>query len=495
MPIVPLASASWKFRQAPRGNWHPAKVPGCVHTDLQAAGLIPNPFHGTNELGVQWIEDRDWEYRAEFNVSAALLAEENVDLVADGLDTIATVTLNGRVVARTDNMFIGYRWSARKFLRAGQNTLGIRFRSALKYIRSTHADFTPPREFNDPVGNCVRIRKQQCQFGWDWGPRFVTAGIWRDIRLEAWSRNRLENVRITQVHRTVAGVAARDRARAANVSPGSTKPATVVELIFEPELARRDSRVTLTGTVSLNGRPIAEIINHKSLILNPALWWPAGQGAQPLYDVELTAHDRTARVLGTLRKRIGLRTIQLDRSPDQWGESFRFLVNHRPVFLKGANWIPAHSFVAGLTRRDYERDLRAAAAAHMNAIRVWGGGIYESEDFYDLCDELGLLVWQDFMFACTLYPADTGFLASVRTEVAQQAARLRHRASLALWCGNNELAMLNPALLEQPGLRRGYEKLFHQTIPAALAAHDPVTPYWPTSPWRGTLEAKNHQTG
>ncbi|MES1169046.1 MAG: glycoside hydrolase family 2 protein, partial [Oleiharenicola lentus] len=278
-----------------------------------------------------------------------------------------------------------------------------------------------PREFNDPVGRSQVLRKEQCQFGWDWGPRFVTAGIWRGLRLEAWSANRLTDVRVTQTHR----------------KDGS------VLLDFEPELMRKDSKTQVTGTVSLNGRIISQIVNRKSLIVNPALWWPNGQGAQPLYQVRLQAVGRDGKVIGTWSRRLGLRTIKLDRHKDLAGETFQFVVNGRPIFAKGANWIPAHSFVAGLDRADYARDLTSAAEAHMNMIRVWGGGIYESDDFYALCDELGLMVWQDFMFACSIYPADAAFRASVRAEARHQVRRLRHHACLALWCGNNEIAQLN----------------------------------------------------
>ena len=464
MRRFPLASAPWQFRDATRGApWRTAVVPGCVHRDLRRHGLIPDPFQGANELELQWIEARDWEYRARFTVPPALLAEEVVDLVADGLDTVATVRLNGREVGRTENMFLGHRWDVKRLLRPGQNELSILFGSALRYIR-THRTGHRPREFNDPVGGGTRLRKEQCQFGWDWAPRLVTAGIWRDLRLEAWTGNRLESIRVTQEHR-------RD---------GS------VVLTFAPELARPDPRATVHGTVALDGRVVAQIHNQRSTIKNPKLWWPNGQGAQPLYRLEVEVTLGDGRVVGPWRRRVGLRTVALDRRPDRWGESFRFVVNGRPVFAQGANWIPAHCFVAGLTRADYARDLRSAVAAHMNMLRAWGGGIYESEDFFDLCDELGLLVWQDFMFACTLYPGDAAFVASVRAEAAQQVRRLRHHACLALWCGNNEVFGLNREAL-RPGTRQraDYDRLFHQALPAAVAAHDGVTPYWPSSPWRG----------
>lgn len=485
MLTLPLATASWKFRDATKKSaWHSAVVPGCVHRDLRRHALIPDPFFGTNELDLQWIEARDWEYTTAFSVPAALLAEEVVELACDGLDTLATVYLNGRELARTDNMFISWRWNVKPRLRAGRNDLRIVFASAARALPKTRPEHQP-KEFNDSVGRSSVFRKEQCQFGWDWGPRFVTAGIWRDLRLEAWSGNRLESVRVTQTH-------------AANGT---------VTLAFAPETARGDKSATYGVSLSLDGAVIAEVSGPiealKSKIENPQLWWPNGHGAQPLYTVEVTARDGAGRVFGTWSRRIGLRTIALDRSKDQWGESFRFVVNGRPVFAKGANWIPAHSFVAGLTRADYARDLQSAVRANMNIMRVWGGGLYESEEFYDVCDELGLLVWQDFMFACTLYPGDRAFLASVKTEAVDNIRRIRHRASLALWCGNNEIETLNWDTLEKnPQLRRNYDAIFHEILPAAVAAHDGVTAYWPTSPYRGdkrnndyTIKALGEKSG
>ena len=476
MITLPLSPARWQFRDTTSKTWLPAKIPGCVHTDLLAAGGIPDPFYGTNELDLQWIEERDWEYRTSFTAPAALLAESVIELCADGLDTVATVTLNGKTIAVTDNMFVAHRWEVKRHLRAGRNELVVRFRSALDYIRNTRADFTPPAEFNDPVGNRVRIRKQQCQFGWDWGPRFVSAGIWRDIRLEAGGVNRIAGFRVTQTH---------------------TDSGRGVSLALDPELARPESKATYRVALSLAGQTVVESDDLSLAIPAPQLWWPAGQGEQPLYDLAVTARDAAGRDLGTITKRVGLRTIVLDRSPDQWGESFRFVVNGRPVFIKGANWIPADSFVTRLDRAAYARDLRAAVAANMNCMRVWGGGIYESEDFYDLCDELGLLVWQDFMFACTLYPADPAFLDSVRAEAAHNVVRLRHRACLALWCGNNELIQIRAnlcAMKADPTLMAGYLALFHELLPAVVQAHDGVTAYWPSSEWRGTFE-NGHELG
>ena len=471
MRHLPLSLAGWQFRDATRRTeWREASVPGCVHEDLKRHGLIPDPFWASNEAGLQWIEENDWEYRASFSIPAEMGSEEQVELVADGLDTVATVLLNGHEIARTENMFVGYRWDVKPFLRRGTNELLIRFDSAMKYIRS-HRKAHQPRELNDPVGRCTVIRKQQCQFGWDWGPRFVTAGIWRDIRLEAWSQNQLKDFSVIQDHRADG----------------------VVELLLRPELARPEPTATCHWRLALGSVVVAEGQGSKIVIEHPQLWWPNGQGSQPLYRLEVEVVRKDGFTIGLWTRRLGLRTVKLDRHADEWGESFQFVVNGRPVFAKGANWIPAHSFVAGLKRADYERDLTSAVQANMNMVRVWGGGIYENEDFYDICDELGLLVWQDFMFACTRYPADTAFEASVRAEAEYQVRRLRHRACLALWCGNNEVFGCNGTeLIADKKQLADYELIFHKVLPVVVAAHDSVTDYWPSSPWRGDQDLSNN---
>ncbi|HLP24578.1 MAG TPA: glycoside hydrolase family 2 protein [Acidobacteriota bacterium] len=484
MPILSLTEQTWTFRDAATRTWRAAQVPGCVHRDLRRHELIPDPFWGRNELDVQWVSDREWEYRCEFEVAAELLAQDRVDLCADGLDTLATVTLNGQVVLRSDNMFIGSRVAVTPALRRGRNELTIRFASATQFIAHERQEHQP-REINDPVGGATRMRKQQCQFGWDWGPRLITAGIWRDLRLEAWSTARLADVRIRQAHRRnsvqleiAAAIELPNGRQIALDSPGAQRLG-----------------LTLGGQIKFAGEQVASIVQpvgpqpnrvpseatSSSKIENPQLWWPAGQGAQPLYDVHVELR-RGDEVLDAWDRRIGLRTVVLERKRDAWGESFQFVVNGRPVFAKGGSWVPAHSLVGGLTRADYEPLLRSVAAANMNMVRVWGGGVYEHECFYDLCDELGLLVWHDFMFACTLYPGDAAFQRSVRAEAEYQVRRLRHRACLALWCGNNELELLNGPDLKKPRPRAAYNAIFRRILPDAVAAHDGVTPYWRSSP-------------
>lgn len=469
-----LSTASWQFRDLTQaGPWQRATVPGCVHRDLLGAGLIEDPFWGANELDLQWIEEREWEYRARFEAPAELLAEAVVELCADGLDTVATVWLNGTEVGRGENMFTAYRWRVNGLLRAGENELRIVFHRAMDYIRTRRPEHVPPRETNDPVGGCTRIRKEQCQFGWDWGPRLVTAGIWQDLRLEGHGGTRLESVRVVQFHEDDA-----------------------VRLELCPEFVGEPAEGDLRWVLELDHEPVAHGRGRTIEVPDPQRWWPNGHGAQPLYVLRVEALDASGASLGHWERRLGLRTIVLDQTPDDEGTAFRFIVNGRPIFAKGANWIPAHCFVAGLAREDYARDLEAAAEAHMNMIRVWGGGIYESEPFYDLCDELGLMVWQDFMFSCTLYPGDTAFVELTREEARQQVRRLRHRACLALWCGNNELPMINRDGLEaDPVLHAGYERIFHQVLPEVVAAEDPAVPYWPSSPSRGGPNERDHPPG
>ncbi len=458
-----LGGAAWEFFHPELNRWFAASTPGCVHTDLRRHGLIADPFYGDNEKSLQWIERIDWNYRTAFHVDAALFAQTEIDLAFDGLDTLATVTLNGAFVGRTENMFCGYRFAVRPQLTLGSNLLEIVFANTLDYIRA-HEAWQPLKERNDPVGGRSRIRKEQCQYSWDWGPRFVTCGVWRPACLEAWSANRIESVRIDQDH----------------ASDG------MVTLTYLPELARPDPAARLEGTVSLDGHVVARILNRKSQIENPALWWPAGQGAQPLYTVRVELLDVTGACVDVWERRVGLRRIELVREKDSAGESFFFRVNGRAIFAKGANWVPDHSFVNECTRATYADRLRSATDAHMNMLRVWGGGIYEHDDFYDLCDELGLLVWQDFMFACWLYPGAPDFCELVRAEAAHQVRRLRHHASLALWCGNNENRMIDVVvdeLRKDPAKLADYERVFHDVLPRAVAACDPVTAYWPSSPW------------
>jgi len=464
-PRLQFLHRDWKLRHPLRKQWIPARVPGCVHTDLLRAKLIPDPFWGDNEKRLQWIEEEDWTYSTSFIADAALLKREHIDLVAEGLDTLSVLRLNGRVIARTESMFQGWRWPVKGMLKKGRNELTITFASPLDAIRATKTqDYV--REWNDPVGGAALIRKEQCSFGWDWGPRFVTSGIWLPIFLQGWNANRIESVHIRQDHK-----GGRVRLK---LAPVASRPGA-----------------TWRTRLSLRGKLVAEGKGLELMVTQPELWWPNGHGKQPLYDLSLELVQGGV-VIDTWEKRIGLRTIVLDRHKDAVGESFQFVVNGRAIFAKGANWIPAHSFVTETDRALYDELLTSAADAHMNMIRIWGGGIYEKEEFYDLCDEKGLLVWQDFMFACALYPGDPAFLKRVKAEAEYQVRRLSWRTSLALWCGNNEIEQAATGISAKPKTKKAYEDVFYGIIPKVVARWDGVTPYWPSSPHNPEGYEKGH---
>lgn len=471
---IPLDS-DWTFRKAGEGDWLPAVVPGCVHTDLLANQLIPDPFWGRNEAELQWIEEQDWEYQCTFELSESALAESKLELVAEGLDTVATLYLNGRELGRSENMFVGRRWNIRGSAQAGANTLRIHFHNPMDYIRGREKKALAPC-CNDPVGGRYQIRKEQCSFGWDWGPRFATSGVWRPMRIEAYSCPKLDDVHIWQEH-------ARRQVQVHVVVEAPAGAKVRAALYYEGELvAEADGHAGTTISMSVR---------------NPQLWWTNGMGGQPLYEVRVELLDGD-EVVGTRRQRMGLCDVRLDRQEDKWGESFQFTVNGRAVFAKGANWIPAHSFVnKGVAL--YEDLLDSAVEAHMNMIRVWGGGIYELEEFYELCLEKGLLVWQDFMFACALYPGDAKFLGLVEAEAEYQVRRLRNFSNLALWCGNNEIEQMAYIQLRlNLRKRRAYTKVFREILPEAVQRLHPQVAYWPSSahnPKNWLKDSQNQDSG
>ena len=458
MSIFQELHTGWEFFEPESRQWLSAQVPGCIHTDLRRHELIPDPFWGSNEKDLQWIEERDWSYRCRFDCPAEVLREEVVELVAASLDTLATIVLNGVEVARTANMFVGYRFPVKGLLRAGANELEIRFANPMDYIRSRQKP-TDERESNDFLGGCHHIRKEQCSFGWDWGPRFATCGVVGNLSLEAWTGNRLRWVEVRQEH-------AYER----------------VHLDLRPHLERPDAGARYQVVVRLRDALVVKTESLAFEVPAPELWWPNAMGDQPLYEVQVSLLNAHGEVQDLHTQRLGLRTILLDRHADEFGESFQFVVNGKPIFAKGANWVPAHAFITEATDAIYEDLLDSAARANMNMLRVWGGGIYEPEVFYRLCDEKGLLVWQDFMFACALYPGTEEFLALVRTEAEYQVQRLAHHACLALWCGNNELEQMPQCIVATPERKGAFETIFYGILPDAVAAFSPAITYWPGSP-------------
>ena len=476
MRFQSLAGA-WEFRQAGTEEWLPASVPGGVHTDLLALGHIPDPFVADNEKRVQWVAESDWIYRCSFSCSPELLAEEKILLVCEGLDTLATVVLNGHELGHTDNMFRRYEWEVKSFLDAkGANELTITFYSPVKYAAEKQA-IRPLPGVPQAIPGGPHLRKAPCQFGWDWGPQLPPIGIWKDIRLEGYDEARISNLHFQQKHDS-GNVTVEARVV---VQRWEETPIAAVVRITTPngENIEKDAAITMQGEVVV-----------KVPIPNPELWWPNGYGGQPLYQVEVSLIRNDPSKEGLLdqhRYQVGLRTIELRQKQDQWGRSFVFVVNGIPILCKGSNWIPADSFPTRITDEYLECLIRSAAETHQNMLRVWGGGFYEEERFYDLCDRYGILVWQDFIFSCSIYPLDDPeFMENVRLEVVENIRRLRHRASLALWCGNNEMEWgwvdWNWNRPELQDLKAAYNQFFHHTLPAWCQTEDPDHSYWPSSP-------------
>lgn len=450
----------------------PAQVPGVIHLDLLAAGRIPDPYDRDNEEGLQWISDVTWVYQREVTVTADMLAHDRVLLRCHGLDTLATISINGTIVAQTENMYRRWEFDVKPLLTPGENTIAIQFDPATAYICQRQSErhlpcWAGPREIK---GRCW-IRKEPANFGWDWGPVLITCGIWQHIELVAFNTARVTDLHVLQEHAE---------------QHVTLQAVTTVECVEEMPL-RVVYRVAFDGQMVAEGR--ADVLGTQAIaqieITDPHRWWPNGMGAQPLYTVQCTLYRETGEVLDTATQRIGLRSLRLQRTQDAWGESFQFVVNGVPFFAKGANWIPADTFAPRVNRDQYAHLLRSAAEAHCNMLRVWGGGVYETGTFYDLCDELGLCVWQDFIFACSTYPTfDETFTASVLAEVVDNVTRLRNHPALALWCGNNELEMglVGPDWAESHMSWEDYTRLFDNLLPELVTMLDPQHDYWPGSP-------------
>lgn len=467
---------NWQFREAGTDEWLPAQVPGSVHTDLLALERIPDPFVADYEKRVRWVAESDWQYRRSFTADAELLSQERIFLVCDGLDTLAEIILNGQLLDKTDNAFRQYRWEVTGALREGENELLILFRSPVQYIAPKQAE-RPLRGVSQAIDGAPYLRKAPYQFGWDWGPQLPPIGIWKDIRLKGRSVARLDDVHLRQHHEN-----GRVTIEAAlTVEHWADAPLAAQIRVTDPDGATLEQ----TSEVSETSETSIEVT-----IADPQLWWPNDYGDQPLYKVQvlLLAKDE---IHDQRTYQMGLRTIELRQKDDEWGKSFTFVVNGVSIFAKGANWIPADSFPTRPGDEHLESLIRSAAEAHMNMLRVWGGGFYEEERFYDLCDRYGILVWQDFIFSCGIYPDDETFFENVRIEAIENIRRLRHRASLALWCGNNEMEWgwidwgWSNSLEYQP-LKDGYDRMFHRFLPEICAAEDPDRPYWPSSPSSNT---------
>jgi len=444
------------------GRVVPATVPGSVHLDLLEAGLIEDPYLDCVEADLAWMHRTHWRYSLEFSASAVA---DRADLVFEGLDTVATIRLNGTVLGRTANMHRSYRFDVRGLLRDGGNELTVDLRPALEHAEAVERALgTRPRAYSHPFNT---IRKMACSFGWDWGPDLQSAGIWRPVRLERWRGARLAGVRplVTVDDDGTGRVTVH-----ADVERDSPVPLEVVVVVDgrtgRGEIAPGETSVTVVVTVP-----------------DVRLWWPAGYGEQPRYPLSVELSDG-GEVLDRYDRRVGFRTVAVDTTPDAIGTPFTFVVNGKPVFVKGANWIPDDHFLTRVTRERVARRVGQAVAANLNLLRVWGGGVYESEDFYEVCDERGILVWQDFPFACAAYPEEDPLWTEVAAEAREQVARLTPHPSLALWCGNNEnlWGHADWGWREQLGGRSWGLAYYRTLLPSIVAELDPTRPYTPGSP-------------
>jgi beta-mannosidase len=488
---------NWRFHQTGKEEWHPAEVPGCVHTDLLKNKLIEDPFFGTNEKELQWIDKTDWEYETSFNTGFTL-PQKHALLEFKGLDTYADIFLNEEKILSTDNMFREWKIDCKDKLKTGINKLRIVFHSPIKrdlpkleklgYALPAINDLSEIGSLGDKKVS-VFARKAPYHYGWDWGPRFVTSGIWRSVFLKTWSNAVIEDIQIVQ-----------------NSLSNQIAALTVfleinsdLDDYFDLNIRTKDDEFANKKVRLKKG---LNKISSSIIIKNPKLWWPNGLGEQNLYSfVASLTYNKT--IIDRKETNFGLRTIQVVQEVDSIGRGFYFKVNGNPVFMKGANYIPSDNFLNRVDRSGYKKIIKSAADANMNMLRVWGGGIYENDIFYDLCDQYGILVWQDFMFACSMYPGDENFLENVKHEAIDNVKRLRNHPSIALWCGNNENEDAwaywrwkdRYTEKQQEEIYATHKEIFYNLIPAAVKEHDGTRFYWPSSPSSDFSVASKKESG
>ncbi|WP_339268884.1 glycoside hydrolase family 2 protein [Paenibacillus sp. FSL R5-0470] len=503
MKHLEMNLAKWEFRSCGDEEWLPATVPGTVHTDLLKNGKIEDPFYGTNEHNLQWIDKKDWEYQTTLQLGEEWLELTCTELIFEGLDTYADVYVNNVHVLAADNMFLAWRVDVKDQLKIGENHILVRFRSVVKEdlpkLEKLGYALPAPNDQSELGGLedqriSVFARKAPYHYGWDWGPRFLTSGIWRKAALKGRDSVQIIDLYIRQ-----------------NVITKEEAQLTAIIEVDAPAAWQGMLRMSADGLESMQAVSLKsgkQQIEMDIVVDQPQLWWCRGLGEPHLYTFQADlVKGKEVEVSKSVRT--GLRSIQLIREHDAKGASFSFVLNGVSVFAKGANHIPNDSFITEVTEERYRHEIATAAESNMNMLRVWGGGFYEEEIFYKLCDEYGLLVWQDFMFACSMYPGDEEFLANVKKEAEYNVKRLRNHPCIALWCGNNEIDSAWSQFEENMGwgwkeklsaeqratMWADYEEIFHRILPEAVAAFHPGVDYWPSSPMRNlTGDMNQHAT-
>ncbi len=485
----------WEFSQVGKGEWLPATVPGTVHQDLIDNDKLVNPFYGLNEEKVQWVEKEDWQYRTTFTVTKEQLARQAAVLKFEGLDTYADIYLNGSLLERTDNMFVGYELPVKEVLREGENRLQVYFHSPIKQAMpqwETDGFDYPADNDHSKIRVSIYSRKAPYSFGWDWGIRLATSGIWRPVTLELYDVASIEDFYVQQESVSQELAKVNNVLEVKSVATAPQQAEVILTYAYKNE-----PKMTVQKAVIL--QPGCNEISLPVEITHPHLWMPNGWGEAALYDFELSVKV-DGKVVASEKKRIGLRTIKVVLEDDKDGKAFYFVVNGQPMFAKGSNFIPNDALLPNVTTERYDQLMKDVKDAHHNMIRVWGGGIYEDNRFYEAADEMGILVWQDFIFACTTYPSDPNFLRRVTEEAEYNIKRLRNHASLAMWCGNNEIyegmrfwgwkrKYKNPAIWEE--MQEGYNKLFRQLLPDMVKKYDGSRFYMHGSPYEANWGRPN----
>ena len=454
------------------------QIPGTVLSGLLAAGKIKDPFYRTNEDATRALFWKDYVFTRTFDVDEELLAQQHIVLVCEGLDTLAEISINGTFLAKTDNMHRTWKFQAKKLLHPGKNEIQIVFRSVLRFIEDY--PYEAHKKINYiPCGSMKGnqlLRKAHSMFGWDWGPQTIDAGIFRDIYLQGYSHARIEDIRIHQQH--AKNVSVQTSITLSESVPGQKLCVELSEDGADKPLQTKLCKTNADGVAAVG-----------FVIENPKLWWPNDYGDQPLYIVRTTLLDEDGTSLESITRRIGLRTLTISQEKDEWGNEFAFCVNGVKIFTRGGNYIPDDCLYTRITEKKLDYILESCRRAHFNCVRVWGGGYYPSDAFYDLCDEKGLIVWQDLMYACNVYDVTDAFAENCRQETYDNVRRLRHHASLGLWCGNNEIESAwdhwGDFQKETPYLRADYIRLFEEVLPKAVQEADGETFYWHSSPSSG----------